>query len=502
MMKRLFALLVSALLAMPAFAQFTSGQILTAAGLNSALAAKANNAVSASSTGAVSRTLQAKLADDLSVADFDTAAHAVTAGLNKRLIVPYGTTLAVNVPGDAATTQAAMTAIRGWSIYGTVNIIVAAGTISESSGVSLMHPYGQNINIFGPTVTPGTAPTATISFNGTSGYYVPPGWTFGAIDYLNIVNVGTKGKTLAVYSDGGKISRVGPNALTISGFYYGIAARFGAYVNASGSGAGIAPKVDGAGDAAFWSYGGVLACQYCVATNTNDSANSLGTGFVAEFSGSMDASYSVSTGNWLAGYGALSGSAIRAWGITSQNNTNGVGLYEGGIIEVFNGSTINNNTGYGYTTDGTGYGAPAGWSSITNSPNTAGDHQIAPVPGAFSTLSSTGLASVNQIQVNGAGARIDLNSGGPFWRFPTANTMEMGNGVGGIIRISSAGNFLAGKTGDDGSGNNVQSNTGLSINPATTTTAPSAGGAGALPATPLGYMTIRVNGTDRKVAYY
>lgn len=36
----------------------------------------------------------------------------------------------------------------------------------------------------------------------------------------------------------------------------------------------------------------------------------------------------------------------------------------------------------------------------------------------------------------------------------------------------------------------------------TTTTAPGAGGAGALPATPAGYMTINVNGTDRKIPYY
>lgn len=37
---------------------------------------------------------------------------------------------------------------------------------------------------------------------------------------------------------------------------------------------------------------------------------------------------------------------------------------------------------------------------------------------------------------------------------------------------------------------------------ATTTTAPAAGGAGALPATPTGYVTIQVNGVDRKQAYY
>lgn len=36
----------------------------------------------------------------------------------------------------------------------------------------------------------------------------------------------------------------------------------------------------------------------------------------------------------------------------------------------------------------------------------------------------------------------------------------------------------------------------------TTTTAPAAGGAGALPATPAGYMTVFINGTARKIAYY
>jgi hypothetical protein len=36
----------------------------------------------------------------------------------------------------------------------------------------------------------------------------------------------------------------------------------------------------------------------------------------------------------------------------------------------------------------------------------------------------------------------------------------------------------------------------------TGTSAPSAGGAGALPATPAGYMTVKINGTTRQIAYY
>jgi L-serine deaminase len=36
----------------------------------------------------------------------------------------------------------------------------------------------------------------------------------------------------------------------------------------------------------------------------------------------------------------------------------------------------------------------------------------------------------------------------------------------------------------------------------TTTTAPAAGGAGALPATPKGYVTIQINGVNQQLAYY
>ncbi|SDJ08199.1 hypothetical protein SAMN05444157_1640 [Frankineae bacterium MT45] len=42
----------------------------------------------------------------------------------------------------------------------------------------------------------------------------------------------------------------------------------------------------------------------------------------------------------------------------------------------------------------------------------------------------------------------------------------------------------------------------LSFAPTTVTTAPGAGGAAALPATPAGYMTVTVNGTARQIAYY
>jgi hypothetical protein len=87
---------------------------------------------------------------------------------------------------------------------------------------------------------------------------------------------------------------------------------------------------------------------------------------------------------------------------------------------------------------------------------------------------------------------------------PTSGSVGMRWMVLGVIKmfLNQAGRFLIGTTTDDGSGNLLQVASGLSITPTTTTTAPTAGGAGALPATPTGYATIRIGGTDRKVAYY
>lgn len=69
------------------------------------------------------------------------------------------------------------------------------------------------------------------------------------------------------------------------------------------------------------------------------------------------------------------------------------------------------------------------------------------------------------------------------------------------LRITSTGNILMGTTINDGV-NMLQVNGGIAMNPTITTTAPSAGGAGALPATPTGYATMYIGGVARKIAYY
>ncbi|WP_321842682.1 hypothetical protein [Burkholderia cepacia] len=119
-----------------------------------------------------------------------------------------------------------------------------------------------------------------------------------------------------------------------------------------------------------------------------------------------------------------------------------------------------------------------------------------------STAKVTTLNANGTVTLDGAGPRIDFNTGGPNVRVATTNVLALSNGLADVIRLSASSNALIATSTDDGSGNKLQVNGGVSIAPSTTTTAPAAGGAGALPATPTGYATIRINGTDRKVAYY
>lgn len=87
---------------------------------------------------------------------------------------------------------------------------------------------------------------------------------------------------------------------------------------------------------------------------------------------------------------------------------------------------------------------------------------------------------------------------------PTAGSVGINWQILGVTKftITQAGLTLVGTTTPDSSGNPFQVNGGISFSPATTMTAPSAGGAGALPATPTGYATVTIGGTARKIAYY
>jgi hypothetical protein len=85
-----------------------------------------------------------------------------------------------------------------------------------------------------------------------------------------------------------------------------------------------------------------------------------------------------------------------------------------------------------------------------------------------------------------------------------AQTLSSGTGnTGGSL------NLVGGNASTNGGDVVLQLGTGATkngsvkiVNAITTSTAPSAGGGGALPATPVGYITVYINGTARQLAYY
>lgn len=106
-----------------------------------------------------------------------------------------------------------------------------------------------------------------------------------------------------------------------------------------------------------------------------------------------------------------------------------------------------------------------------------------------------------------------LKSTIPTWQFISNVTPKVTqadnttNSVTGakmsVIAQSATGTTSTGGDLEVGPGTGTSANGKLRLlNVATTTSAPGAGGAGALPATPAGYVSVTINGTARQLPYY
>lgn len=179
-------------------------------------------------------------------------------------------------------------------------------------------------------------------------------------------------------------------------------------------------------------------------------------------------------GGWFqceSGGGALANSAIKLDGVyhsrihgallnTGGTTTNLVGLEL--VDSLFNDATI-----YAY-----GFASGKDWTSnaASNRNRVAGTSNQ-----GQGGLSMTDSSTLGNVRVNWSG------SGGNYGQEVVANLHSMFCGANEMVRVVS---------------------TGIQLRNHTTTTSATAGGATALPATPTGYLTVNINGTDRKVAYY
>jgi hypothetical protein len=123
---------------------------------------------------------------------------------------------------------------------------------------------------------------------------------------------------------------------------------------------------------------------------------------------------------------------------------------------------------------------------------------------AFSsgTFSATGNPSMT-IANSSAAAQTPIDFFSNLNTFTGRIRNDFAGNMAYVSLLSGIHTFLVG--GDSGVGVDsfdVKSGKINLANHTTTTTAPAAGGAGALPATPKGYVTIQVKGTDQQMAYY
>lgn len=263
----------------------------------------------------------------------------------------------LNVPSQYPTIQAALDYLLTKRINNgsTVIIKVADGTYNVASTINIYHLDGMSIKILGNTSNPALC---VLNFT-TSGFMVFPGRSLLEINGFTInstIPQSNATATLGILASGGIINRVGPN-IVVNNFYYGISAWHNGYINCGGV------KVTNSGDCGIWSFiGSHIICDDAEVSGSNDSANGLGGGIVAEFGSSIQANRVYTHDNWLAGICCISNSAIRAW--SSKNNNNGKhGIFvgSGGRVEIFGTppSEIKDNGEYGVfcpDSDGLVYG--------------------------------------------------------------------------------------------------------------------------------------------------
>ena len=328
-------------------------------------------------TGAVQRDAQSKMRDIISSEDFGGAEIG---------------TLTLNVPSEYATVQAAFDYLAPLTIAAgtTIQIKVADGTLTLSSGINCNHPQGSQIELVGNTSTPSNCVIRGPNPPTFDAITVSDGHILGRLAGFKI-DIATKATSsnpyTAVLAENGSSIICDDTTIVVDNWYYGIAARNGASIRCRGA------VVSNAGDVGIWAFAGSsVDCRSATVSAVSDASASLGFGIQGEYGSSVDCESASATTCKIGGIAALSGSAVRALSATSSSNT-GSGFFarDGGTIEAHS-ATASSNTRYGIEelTNGTVF-----YNSITLSSNALG-----------------GTAPTARLNTDTAlGARLDSSSG-------------------------------------------------------------------------------------------
>ena len=245
-------------------------------------------------------------------------------------------TVTIHVPGTFATLAEALACVELFKIHGGYcNIQVADGTY-EVTQMSPQINIGPRVGILGNTSDPSKCVLKIACTNNQSCFNLEKGHSLGSINGFTIQgynghasngywNANCYGGGIRV-TDGSTVN-IG-SAMVINDMYYGIQAKFGAYVECD---AGVV--VNRAGDCGVHAYAASIKCNGIRVTDCRD-GTTLGFGITAEAGGFVDATNSEATGNYLAGFYSNGGHMWASHCTSHHNITHGFYAINGGMMEA------------------------------------------------------------------------------------------------------------------------------------------------------------------------
>jgi hypothetical protein len=277
----------------------------------------------------------------------------VEAQFGKPWALPSDQLIEVQVGTDLSTI---LMAVHQWQVPLSSQLLLRLpdGELAQTSRIDIAHPHGARVAIVGNRDHPDRC--RLVWSGATDGLYVGHGSVLGWLDGVTLAHdvKDRRGNGSAILADEGGVVLCG-TAVRVRDFYYGMQARRNGVIRARGT------AVSGGGDANYFAFmGGHISAQESTSKGARDSTKRLGSGFVAEYSGSIDAEGASAEHNLLDGFTALSGGAIRAYRTrASRNGRSGYFADTGGRIVAHDGRAVGNC--------GSGLEARDGERSITGS---------------------------------------------------------------------------------------------------------------------------------------
>jgi len=239
---------------------------------------------------------------------------ADAANLGKPWRLPAGARLELQAGADGLDLPATLRAVQEWTIPASSQLVVrlADGEHAMRQAITWRHPDGARLSVLGNAADPSRCRLLWTA--ASDGFYVGAGQVLGGLDGVSLLQTAGSGTGSGLLADEGGVLQCGPN-VRIDGFYYGVQARRNGAARCEGV------QVSGGGDANFFAFmGGHLHARHAVSIGARDDALRLGSGFVAEYGGSIDAEGAVARLNALDGFTALSNGAIRAYRSRAERN--------------------------------------------------------------------------------------------------------------------------------------------------------------------------------------